>query len=234
MEGLPSWVPDFASDIPTVYGANRRNRSIFSASSNTKFPGLSSPLQGDPYSIGLSGVKVGMITDLGSVWAPEFGLTWSWNDARRLIHEIEAFCKQSTMLNSPEQGLDASMRIPCADQQYYGNTRRRASSSVRSQYDKIRVIEEFGSDHDAILYRHAMTFQRNRRPFLSNSGHVGLAPARTEPGDCICIIFGSPVPYILRASTEGKFVLIGEAYVHGIMDGEFLEHDHAPSTFFIH
>lgn len=234
MEGLPSWVPDFASDIPTAYGANRRNRSLFSASRSTKFPGLSLSPHSDSHSIGLSGVKVGIITDVGSVWTPELGSTWSWKDVTRLIHEVEAFCKQSPLFTSPEQALDASMRIPCADQQYYGTTRRRASSSVRSQYDKIRSIGEFGSDHDAILYRHAMTFQRDRRPFLSNGGHVGLAPARTESGDCICVILGSPVPYILRASTEGKFVLIGEAYVHGIMDGEWMDHDHAPSTFFIH
>ena len=234
IEGLPSWVPDFASDIPTAYGANRRNHSLFSASSNIKFPGLSLSLQDDPYSIGLSGFKIGIVTDLGSVWTPELGLTWSWKDATRLIHEVEAFCKQSTLLNSPEQALDASMKIPCADQQYNGNTKRRASSSIRSQYDKIRLMGEVGFDHDADLYRHAMTFQRDRRPFLSNSGHVGLAPARTEPGDCICIIFGSPVPYILRASTKGKFVLIGEAYAYGIMDGEWLDHDHAPMTFLIH
>lgn len=234
IEGLPSWVADFASDIPTAYGGNRHNDSLFSASSNKKFPGLSSSLQDDPYSIGLSGVKVGIITELGSVWIPEVSPTWSWNGAIRLIHEVEAFCGQSALLNSPEQALDASMRIPCADQQYHGSTRRRAPSSIRSQYDKIKLMDGFGFDHDAFLYRHAMTFQRDRRPFFSNSGHVGLAPARAEPGDCICIIYGSPVPYILRASTKGKFVLIGEAYVHGIMDGEWLDYDHAPLTFFIH
>ena len=234
IEGLSSWVPDFASDISTAYGANGHNNSLFSASSNTKFPGLSLSLQDDPYSIGLSGVKVGIITDLGSVWTPELSPNWSWKGAIRLIHEVEAFCGHSTLLNSPEQALDASMRIPCADQQYHGSTRRRAPSSIRSQYDKIKLMGGFEFDYDAFLYRHAMTFQRDRRPFLSNSGHVGLAPARAEPGDCICIIFGSPVPYILRASTEGKFVLIGEAYVHGIMDGEWLDHDHAPLTFLIH
>lgn len=234
IEGLPSWVPDFSSDIPPAYGANRRTRSLFCASSNTKFPRDSLSLPDDPHSIGLSGAKVGIITDLGSVWTPELGSTWSWKDATRLIHEVEAFCKHSPLFTSPEQALNASVRIPCADQQYNGNTRRRASSLIRSQYDKVRSMGEVGSDHDAILYRHAMTFQRDRRPFLSNSGHVGLAPARAEPGDCICIISGSPVPYILRVTTEGKHVLVGEAYVYGIMDGEWLNHDQAPLTFFIH
>ena len=86
MEGLPSWVPDFASDIPTAYGANRRNRSLFSASSNTKFPELSLPLQDNLYSISLSGVQVGIIADVGSVWTPELASTWSWKEETRLIH----------------------------------------------------------------------------------------------------------------------------------------------------
>ena len=138
VEGLPSWVPDFASDVPTAYGGssrNRRNRSLFSASSNKKFPETSLPLHNDPYSIGLSGVEVGIVTDLGSVWTPALRFSWIWKDATRFVQEVEAetFCKQSKMFNSPEQALDASTRTPCADQQFTGNIRRRASNSIRSQ-----------------------------------------------------------------------------------------------------
>jgi len=234
IEGLPSWVPDFSSNIHRECGGNRITGSLFRASGNIKFPGLSASSYDDSHSIGLSGVKVGIIADLGSVWTPELGPTWTWNDATRLIYEVEAFCKQSPLFTSLEKALDASMRIPCADLQIHGNTESRASNSIRSQYDKIRSMGEFKYDRDAAIYRNAMTSQRDKRPFLSNSGHVGLAPARAEPGDCICIIFGSPVPFILRASTKGKFVLIGEAYVYGVMDGEWLDYDQAPLTFFLH
>jgi hypothetical protein len=38
----------------------------------------------------------------------------------------------------------------------------------------------------------------------------------------ICILYGCVKPFILRKIGDG-YELIGDAYVHGIMDGEFLE-----------
>lgn len=50
---------------------------------------------------------------------------------------------------------------------------------------------------------------------------LGLCPRRTEKDDIVCILFGCSVPVILREhKLENAFELIGEAYVHGKMDGE--------------
>jgi hypothetical protein len=54
---------------------------------------------------------------------------------------------------------------------------------------------------------------------------LGLAPRTAEEGDHICIIFGCSVPVILREirfQGEVYFKLVGEAYIHGMMDGEAL------------
>lgn len=49
----------------------------------------------------------------------------------------------------------------------------------------------------------------------------GLAPKEAEEGDLVCILFGCTVPVILRPIEDmGLYKLIGEAYVHGVMDGE--------------
>lgn len=50
----------------------------------------------------------------------------------------------------------------------------------------------------------------------------GLCPPRTKEGDIICILHGCSVPVVLRPTADGM-ELVGEAYVHGIMDGEALE-----------
>lgn len=34
---------------------------------------------------------------------------------------------------------------------------------------------------------------------------------------------GSSVPFIIREVTNDKFRLVGEEYVHGLMDGEYID-----------
>ena len=51
---------------------------------------------------------------------------------------------------------------------------------------------------------------------------LGLAPPKTKRGDIVAILFGCSVPVVLRKHiSEGRehYAFIGEAYVHGIMDG---------------
>jgi hypothetical protein len=59
----------------------------------------------------------------------------------------------------------------------------------------------------------------------------GLGPRGCDRGDLVCILFGCSVPVILKPAEDRKqkvdgtvlYELVGEAYVHGVMDGEALE-----------
>jgi len=62
-----------------------------------------------------------------------------------------------------------------------------------------------------------------RKFFVSkDEGWLGLAPMEAELGDRIALLEGGSVPYILRPKIgkETEYELIGDAYVHGIMDGQ--------------
>jgi hypothetical protein len=62
-----------------------------------------------------------------------------------------------------------------------------------------------------------------RKFFVSkDEGWLGLAPMDAELGDRIALLEGGNVPYILRPKIgkETEYELIGDAYVHGIMDGQ--------------
>jgi hypothetical protein len=62
-----------------------------------------------------------------------------------------------------------------------------------------------------------------RKLFISKEkGWLGLAPMNAEVGDRIALLEGGNVPYILRPKLfgENEWEIIGDAYVHGIMDGE--------------
>lgn len=59
--------------------------------------------------------------------------------------------------------------------------------------------------------------------FTATTGkYTGIGPYCSKPGDIAVILYGCNVPLILRP-IGSRFELIGDAYVHGIMDGELVE-----------
>ena len=62
----------------------------------------------------------------------------------------------------------------------------------------------------------------NRTLFETSLGYIGMGSDRIQAGDFVCVIAGAQLPLMLRDSnqTESVFEFCGEAYVHGIMDGE--------------
>lgn len=64
------------------------------------------------------------------------------------------------------------------------------------------------------------------RPYISTSmGSLGLGCPGIQPGDVICILYGTTVPYVLRPRPDGAMTFVGDAYVYGYMDNEALTSD---------
>ena len=63
---------------------------------------------------------------------------------------------------------------------------------------------------------------KSRRLFTTIAGRVGLGGNSCRSGDLVCILLGCPTSLILRQNGV-TFQLIGEAYVHGLMDGEAMK-----------
>jgi hypothetical protein len=66
-----------------------------------------------------------------------------------------------------------------------------------------------------------------RRTFATDIGHFGSGPQGLQLGDSVWAIAGCSVPLILRKISEDDqdYRLIGEAYVHGVMNGEAVSED---------
>ncbi|KAI4181337.1 MAG: hypothetical protein LQ346_006810 [Caloplaca aetnensis] len=59
------------------------------------------------------------------------------------------------------------------------------------------------------------------RSFIQcQDGRPGLAPKGARAGDVVCLFHGGDVPFILRPLDSGRYAFVGEAYIHGIMQGE--------------
>ena len=73
-----------------------------------------------------------------------------------------------------------------------------------------------------------------RHVFTTQKGYIGLCPPLTKPGDLIYVLPGLHVPILLRGTATPRdlspppranakrYKLVGESYVHGLMNGEAL------------
>ena len=70
--------------------------------------------------------------------------------------------------------------------------------------------------------RACMTRMALHRKFcLSLEGRIGWVPRAAQTGDIISLMRGSTVPIIIRPTQqENSYLMIGQSYIHGIMDGE--------------
>ena len=95
--------------------------------------------------------------------------------------------------------------------------------SVRDQLNAD--LEELEAKRPSTeLVQRRMRVLTNRRFARSSKGYYTLVPARAQVGDTIALIKGADLPLIIRKVDSG-WVLLGEAYVHGIMGGEAFEED---------
>jgi hypothetical protein len=66
-------------------------------------------------------------------------------------------------------------------------------------------------------------YAHGRYVFHASKGYIGLGPLDMKFGDKICLLFGGSVPYVVRPIKRHIFQLVGECFVHGVMDGEVLQ-----------
>jgi len=106
---------------------------------------------------------------------------------------------------------------------------RRAEAADLQMYQAFhRLIHSKELDSDRRVsygYRVSLKLAQDaRRPFIAPKGYIGIGPRHCQAGDLICIFIGAPTPFIVRkAGTKGEYHLVGDAYVHGIMDGELMK-----------
>jgi len=64
-----------------------------------------------------------------------------------------------------------------------------------------------------------------RRICRTEKNYLGHAVWEAEEGDMIVLFLGADVPFLIRPDKDepGSYQLVGECYVHGIMDGEAME-----------
>lgn len=86
-----------------------------------------------------------------------------------------------------------------------------------------RVPESFKNEKASTDFGQAMASTSGKPRFcVTENGHLGKVPVNACVGDKACVLFGGPVPFLLRRSTEtgDMFELVGDCFIHGYMRSE--------------
>lgn len=95
-----------------------------------------------------------------------------------------------------------------------------------SESRHLRYVSE--AEARSAEFIHKLRFPiHSTRLFCTEGGLIGFGPRWMQVGDQIFVIQGGQVPFLLRrvadAGGQAQHVLVGEAYVHGIMHGQALQ-----------
>ena len=239
VSGLPSWVPDYSvGQRTTLLGSSIRVRHLnFHAAGRTL---ASIRWTSDSRVLAVDGFCHGEIevasTESLEQHSEDMQLVLGWLQIaepliRRGIISIDAFWR--TLIGDHGRHI-----YPAPDQ--YGTHFERyiQHANARAQgYPDMSRMDETTENHRAgnpLLYQAALGYLAPHRKFFrTKKGFIGLGPRSMRQGDLVCILHGGRVPFILRK--EGShYRLVGESYVHGIMEGEAMTKDAEVREFVIH
>ena len=222
---LPSWVPDYSVwQRHTVLGASIRVGHLnFRAARHTPFSARwtegSQLLAVD----GFCQDKVDTVSDKALEHrAQDTNTVFQWLQlAEPLIRggtlSIDAFWR--TLIG------DQGRHIYPAPEQYgvHFESYLTHASARKDGYPGVPTFNENDTasrDANSLLYQASLGYVAPHRKFFTTKKcAIGLGPRSMRPGDVVCILSGGRVPYIVRAEGS-EFRLVGEAYVHGLMEGQ--------------
>jgi hypothetical protein len=135
-----------------------------------------------------------------------------------------------------EDAYDALWRTFCCNQTKDGQVAPTEFATYFRDFVSVNIggLEQaydlYPNEPEAELKARVKTFVESfglwcidRRLFCSKAGRFGWGRDQTRSGDVISVFDGGAVPSILRPDGSGHFKIVGDAYVHGIMDGEAME-----------
>lgn len=93
------------------------------------------------------------------------------------------------------------------------------TSTFESALSEDGYHPDYYARYTPIIYRMGPSLS-HRRTVFTQDGWLAVAPMSAEAGDEIWILGGSTVPVVLRRVSEGRYRLVGQGYMYGVMHGE--------------
>ncbi|KAH7322675.1 heterokaryon incompatibility protein-domain-containing protein [Stachybotrys elegans] len=220
----PTWVPNLALPIRPPW-SNDTGTPLFRATGNRCQPEEVWESEAVSGMVRLHGVVVDIVNECGSIWRADPGASFDQQSFLAIVSDLWGYLEKSRYTEDQKQ--DAIWRIPIGDKEfpdaspYFVRGTERSAEQFRSLISK-----RMNSDVNAETYSYqaCMGCTYMAKPLLTNSGHVGLGPSEMMANDQIVLLWGGSTPYVVREREDQQgYFLVGEAYIYGIMDGEFAD-----------
>ena len=232
------------------YTSDGGAKKLFNAGKGTTARVYNEEGEDDMSVLCLEGFAFDTVQEVGSEWTSDLWEDFSWESASVRIVEIDRFLTISQLYTPDEKIaarwriLVADRVVNDLQQPVRAGTTKAAEVSFAKMETVITsTLAGEGLGAWYYSYRNALMSLWSSRPFLSSKGYIGLCPGEAAEGDTVIIPSGSHCPYIVRKcghsggnpspadpqahstrltdnTTRDTWELLGEAYVHGVMDGE--------------
>jgi hypothetical protein len=152
---------------------------------------------------------------LEAAWVAECGSA-TFEDER-----YKRFCAAMTLQLNTTKG-----RAPRAQTEWFHHYFQRITKQrlpkVPDEQGGDPNHEVLETNDNAIATIHTI-WPRYRYFCLTGEDRFAWVAHRTEQYDKICVIRGARIPYVLRPQLNGKYMLVGECWIQGLMEGEALD-----------
>ena len=223
-QGLPSWVPDWSEPpLSDVLGRPGGWRKKFNA--NNSHP-----------STARFSAESSIITVIGRAFDVIYGVSEKYAlDDTAIRSTLQQWEQKAITLETYPTGQDVNIAfLETLIASTFHSSRKTPHTAVKmfSQSWHSRWLDRLPppdiaysssiSAMEAHIFNEMVIRACNgRRFFTTRRGYMGLGPSDIQIGDTVVVMLGGQVPFILRTQDDAN-ILIGESYVHGIMNGEAL------------
>jgi hypothetical protein len=251
VKGLPSWVPDWSCPIDEPLQLHEGKwytgeGEVFKASGTSTMSFDIQEVSPSQTMLLIVGTRLDVIKRVGATWNQQWpdesdggesnglmrkGMSW--------LEKIYHLCRKrrgivrlfNRDISGPPYGTEEQWRSAMIRASTGGQIMDPSEAKPRmmTKAESTELAKTINSLVPPDIDPMAMQFivgvsdrAYNRKPFVTARGLLGLGPSDAQQGDVVAIFNGAGVPHILQPGGKGGFRLLGDAYVEGIMEGEFM------------
>jgi hypothetical protein len=225
---MPTWIYDWSTEIDWREWHHERQRlrnNEYTASGTEK----ACIKWDDSFVLRLDGIFVDSITDVGPVMALEGKPDEAFKEWLRIVdfsaHQDEAYAGGGSCIEAFWRTLT---RDYCFDEEFELQRIKEPYSHVLAGtvwWDNVTNSRQSWSKDPTDFSCSLYNISEGTQFFVTSKGYMGMGNPKVH--DKVFVLRGGNTPFVLRShanlDAHMQFTVVGNCYVHGIMDGEVLD-----------